>query len=118
MSQNFKAGDYLIFQIESGFGLLKLLHVTETSGTSVWHLKAFNELFLDVDTADAALDSPEKLTVNIDHVALTDRAFLATQVAIMRGAAVKPAESQSVEEWVLSGREPVDSPIRLLLGLR
>jgi len=44
-------GDDLIFQLESGFGLLRVLAVEE----GVWHLLAYDEFFPDVESAEAAL---------------------------------------------------------------
>lgn len=118
MSQNFKSGDFLIFQIESGFGLLKLIGLTEGAEGPIWHLRAFNELFLDVDSAEQALSEPKTLTVSLPHVALTNRAYLATQVAIMKSSDLTEDEILTVEEWRASGDSPTDSPVRLLLGLR
>lgn len=118
MSQNFKSGDFLIFQIESGFGLLKLIGLTDHADGPIWHLRAFNELFLDVDSADQTLSEHTALTVSLSHVALTNRAFLATQVAIMKSSELSEDELQVVESWRASGESPTDSPIRLLLGLR
>ncbi len=57
MSQNFQAGDFLIFQIESAYGLLRILAIQETAGESIWHLAAYNEMVLDIDTADTALEN-------------------------------------------------------------
>ncbi len=42
MSQNFQAGDFLIFQIESAYGLLRILAIEENAGESIWHLAAYN----------------------------------------------------------------------------
>ena len=49
MSQNFQAGDYLIFQIESGYGLLRILAIYERDDERIWHLAAYNELFFDIE---------------------------------------------------------------------
>ena len=119
MSQNFQAGDYLIFQIESGYGLLRILAIDERDGEKVWHLAAYNELFFDIETADAALANPYTLTVNIPHVALTTRAFEATQTARMTNAALTEVELKPLEDWRRSdSKEVSDRSIRLLLGLR
>ena len=118
MSQNFTPGDYLIFQIESGYGLLKIIGLTGPSDDPVWHLKAFQELFLDIDTADLALLDPSTLTVSMHHAALTNRAFLATQVSIMTKGSVETEETSLVTDWEVKGAIPTDSPIRMLLGLR
>ncbi len=118
MSQNFQAGDYLIFQIESGFGLLRLLGIEKQDGETVWYLSAFNEMFLDVESADAALLNPASLTVSIPHVALTNRAFEATQVARMMNVALTDAEIKAFEDWKATNDSVSDLSIRLLLGFR
>ncbi len=84
MSQDFQAGDFLIFQIESAYGLLRILAVEETQNGTVWHLSAYNEMFLDIETADAALENSSSLTISRLHLAVTNRAFESTQVARMK----------------------------------
>jgi hypothetical protein len=119
MSQNFQAGDYLIFQVESGYGLLRILAIDASGGERVWHLAAFNELFFDIETADAALQNPQSLTVSIPHVALTNRAFEATQTARMTNVPLTDAELKPLEDWrQKNGAEVSDRSIRLMLGLR
>jgi hypothetical protein len=99
MSQNFQAGDFLIFQVESGYGLLRILAIDAAGGERVWHLAAYNELFFDIETADAALAEPQNLTVSIPHVALTTRAFEATQTARMTNVPLTDAELKPLAEW-------------------
>jgi hypothetical protein len=119
MSQNFQAGDFLIFQIESGYGLLRILAIDETAGEKVWHLAAYNELFFDIETADAALANPENLTISIAHVALTNRAFEATQTARMTNKPLNDAELKPLNDWRQNDSAEVsDRSIRLMLGLR
>lgn len=119
MSQNFQAGDFLIFQIESGYGLLRLLNIEETMNDTIWHLKAYNEMFLDIEMADEALKNSQKLTTNIPHVALTNRAFESTQVARMGNETLEEKDLQPFETWKDSdNREIFDRSIRLMLGLR
>lgn len=119
MSQNFQAGDYLIFQIESAYVLLRLLAIEETAAGKVWHLAAYNEMFLDIETADAALENSNNLTVNYPHLALTSRAFESTQVARMKNELLTKDELTAFEEWKTSAnREVSDLSVRLLLGLR
>ena len=60
MSQNFQAGDFLIYQIESGYGLLRILAIEESRDDKIWHLSAYNEMFLDIEMADAALENIRK----------------------------------------------------------
>ncbi len=119
MSQNFQAGDFLIFQIESAYGLLRVLAVEEIESDTVWHLAAYNEMFLDIDSADAALENSKNLTINYPHLALTNRAFESTQVARMKNESLNKNELTTFEEWKTSAnREVSDLSVRLLLGLR
>ncbi len=119
VSQNFQAGDFLIFQIESAYGLLRVLAVEEIDSETVWHLAAYNEMFLDIDMADAALENPENLSVSNPHLALTNRAFESTQVARMKNEPLIDDESKIVEDWKNNpAREVSDRSVRLMLGLR
>ena len=119
MSQNFQPGDFLIFQIESGYGLLRILAIDETATGKVWHLAAYNEMFLDVEMADAALENYHSLTMSYTHLALTNRAFEATQVARMKNEPLTEDELKSLREWETDSPEAVsDLSVRLLLGLR
>ena len=118
--QDFQAGDDLIFQIESGYGLMRILAIDEDErGNRFWHLSAFNEMFLDVEFADQALANPASLTVSNPHFVITQRAFEATQVARMGNRPISEAENQLVENWRQnSNREISDRSARLMLGLR
>lgn len=119
MSQDFQAGDFLIFQIESGYGLLRLLAIDEANGDRIWHLAAYNELFMDIDTADLALQNPASLSVSSPHIALTTRAFESTQVARMKNEPLKAEELKLYNEWKQNpDKEVADRSIRLMLGLR
>lgn len=119
MAQKFQAGDFLIFQVESGYGLLRLLAITENDGEKIWHLSAYNELFLDAEFVDMALENPQVLTVSISHVALTERAFLSTQTARMSNVALNVDELKGFDEWMKDETAEIsDRSIRLLLGLR
>ncbi len=119
MSQNFQAGDFLIFQIESAYGLLRLLAIEETGDDTIWHLAAFNEMFLDIEMADAALENHQSLTVSNSHLALTNRAFESTQVARMKNEPLTLEELKFFENWKSNPtREASDRSVRLMLGLR
>ncbi len=118
MSQDFRAGDFLIFQVESGFGLLRILAIDESDGDRVWHLRGYAELFPDIESADAALAAPESLTVSLSHAALTTRAFEATQTSRMMFAELDPGEVEAIAEWRKNGDAVTDRSIRLMLGLR
>jgi hypothetical protein len=116
---SFVPGDFLIFQLESGYALLRVLGVEERDGDSVWHLAAYSDLFLDPEMADAALATPDSLTLEKPHVALTNRAFESTQVARMGNAPLTHEETQRVKKWRDEGADNVsDRSIRLLLGWR
>lgn len=108
-----------MFQIESGYGLLRLLHIEGEAEERVWHLSAFNEMFLDIDMADAALADTSSLTERLSHVALTTRAFEATQVARMKNEPLAP-DTESLVRKAIDGKtyEVSDRSIRLMLGLR
>lgn len=119
MSQDFQAGDFLLFQIESGYGLIRILHIEGDGNETVWHVSAFEDMFLDIESADSALASTDSLTTRIPHVALTNRAFHATQVARMKNEPLDEPLVRDLEQR-LSERsfEISDRSIRLMLGLR
>lgn len=118
MSQDFQPGDFLVFQIESGYGLLRVLAIGESPEGTVWHLAAYKELFLDVEMADTALDGAA-VTVSDPHLALTNRAFESTQVARMRNVPLTDGELDAFDNWKKDeAREVSDRSVRLLLGLR
>jgi hypothetical protein len=119
MSQDLKAGDFLVFQLEAGFGLLRLLAVDEADGAKTFHLAAYDDFFPDVDTAEAAALSPQSLSVSSAHLALTERAFESTQVARIGNSSVTDDESQRLSQWRASGDHEIsDRSVRLMLGLR
>lgn len=119
MSQNFQAGDFLIFQIESGYGLLRILAIDETEAGTVWHLAAYNEMFLDVDSADASIDNFNQLTISHPHLAVTNRAFESTQTARMSNKPLTDEELSALREWKDNPHRKIsDLSVRLLLGLR
>lgn len=119
MAREFQAGDVLIFQLESGYGLLKVLAVEDVEGETVWHLSAYEDLFLDPEMADMALASVDNLRVGAKHLALTNRAFESTQTARMTNIPVTNEELAAVQAWRDNpGSEVSDRSVRLLLGLR
>ncbi|MEO6589477.1 MAG: hypothetical protein ABIP06_09250 [Pyrinomonadaceae bacterium] len=119
MSQNFQAGDYLIFQIESGYGLLRILDIEKMPDETLWHLASYKEMFLDIETADAALEKAENLTIELPHMVLTNRAFEATQVARMKNESLNESELKPLEDWKQNSEKQVsDRSVRLMLGLR
>lgn len=120
MPQNFEPGDYLVFQLESGFALLRVLEIEDADGDgdTIWHLAAFRDLFLDVDSAERAIQE-EALTIEIPHVAITNRAFESTQVARLANRQLDPNELAAVKDRRSDPRRQIhDRSIKLLLGLR
>jgi hypothetical protein len=119
MAREFQAGDNLIFQLESGFGLLRVLGAEETAGGVVWHLSAYEDLFLDAETAEAALQNPAALRVSIPHVAMTNRAFERTPTARLNNHPLSAEEMKRIEDWKANPQaETVDRSALQMLGLR
>jgi len=118
MLQVFVPGDYLIFQLESGYGLMRILDIVGPDDDPIWHVAAYSELFLDTDIADSAIDEGS-LTISRSHIALTNRAFESTQVSKMQNRPLSREETAAYEQW-RSGpdHEVSDRSVRLMLGLR
>jgi hypothetical protein len=119
MSQNFQPGDFLVFQLEAGFALIRLLAIDDTGDDKTWHLAAYDDLFPDVDSAELASADPARLKISNPHIALNTRAFESTQVARIANAELTPEETSALDAWRHDGERPVsDRSIRLMLGLR
>lgn len=119
MVKEFEAGDFLVFQIEAGYGLLRILDVAERGDEAVWHVAAYEDLFLDVEFAEGAITSGVTLKTKLDHVALSVRAFESTQVSKIANRALTDEELIGYVQWKNDGQHHVsDRSIRLLLGLR
>lgn len=119
MAQSFKPGDDLVFQLESGYGLLRVLAVDELApGENVWHLLAYEELFPEVEAAEAALADAKSLHVSVPHMALTERAFERTPAARLGNRPVTEDELTGYREWQRSGGAVSDRSALLMLGLR
>src|SRR2546423_10755296 len=118
MNQRFAPGDYLVFQLESGFGLLRIIAIDHGEHKVVWHLMAYEELFPDPEAAEAALTHPESLQVRRAHMALTDRAFERTPAARLGNRPVNDADLAAYQEWIKSDGTVSDRSALLMLGLR
>ena len=114
----FVAGDDLIFQLESGFGLLRVLAVEGEGAETVWHLLAYDEFFPDVESAEAALGRQIALPVRKAHMALTNRAFERTPAARLGNRPVMDNELGAYREWLNSNRDVSDRSALLMLGIR
>ncbi len=119
MAQQFAPGDDLIFQLESGFGLLRVIAVDAREGGAVWHLLAYEEFFVDVETAEAALAEPAtRLHIRVPHMALTTRAFERTPAARLGNRPVTEDELAAYRAWMRQDGEVSDRSALLMLGFR
>src|SRR5262249_21845465 len=118
MNQPFAPGDYLIFQLESGFGLLRVIAFDEREGQTVWHLMAYEELFPSIEAAEEALASPSSLHVRQPHMALTERAFERTPAARLGNREIDDQERAPYDRWLQGGQEVSDRSALLMLGVR
>jgi hypothetical protein len=118
MSLPFAPGDDLIFQLESGYGLLRVLAVEPRDAETVWHLLAYEELFPDVETAEHALTTADGLHIRAAHLPLTEHAFAKTQTARLGNRPVTDDELTAYRDWAARGGPVFDRSALLLLGLR
>jgi hypothetical protein len=118
MDQTLNPGDDLIFQLESGFGLLRVLASEQNGADRIWHLMAYEELFPDVEAAELALAQSENLHVRRAHMALTERAFERTPAARLGNRPVTTEELNAYQRWRDDAGEISDRSALLMLGLR
>ncbi len=119
MSQNFQPGDFLVFQLEAGFAMLRLLAVEHEEGGKTWHVAAYDDFFPDVETAEAGAADARVLSLSKAHIALTSRAFESTQVARILNVPLTEREVEPLNSWRSDpNRKVFDRSVRLLLGLR
>jgi hypothetical protein len=119
MTQSFMPGDDLIFQLESGYGLLRVLAREHEAANTIWHLLAYEDLFPDVESAEKALLQPESLSIRNPHMALTNRAFERTPAAKLGNRSVTQDELETYQKWLNSKDRVVhDRSALLMLGIR
>jgi hypothetical protein len=119
VAQTFVPGDDLIFQLESGYGLLRVLGIEQSERGTIWHLMAYEELFPDVESAERALLAHDSLHPRVTHMALTDRAFERTPAALLGNRPVTEDELKGYRAWQASAeREVSDRSALLMLGMR
>ena len=118
MAQSFVPGDDLLFQLESGFGLLRILAVEGAGRETFWHLMAYEEFFPSVEAAEAAL-AEGGLSIRKPHFALTDRAFERTPAAKLGNRPLTDDELKPYREWLEAEERVVsDRSALLMLGIR
>src|SRR6476469_5340100 len=115
MDLPFAPGDDLIFQLESGFGLLRVIAIGRGEDKPTWHLMAYEELFPEVESAEQALKHASALHVRMPHMALTDRAFERTPAARLGNRPVTDEELVAYNEWLNSERNVSDRSALLML---
>ncbi len=119
MTQSFIPGDYLTFQLESGYGLIRLLAVEGDGAERHWHLSVYEELFPDVELAEIALSNPAALHAGKSHFALTDRAFERTPAARLGNSPLTENDLAAYYEWQQRPNRRIhDRSLLLLLGMR
>ncbi len=119
MPQDFSSGDFLVFQLEAAFALLRVLDRDDGESSTTWHVAAYSEFFADVGAAEAATAAPERLAMSSTHLALTERAFASTQVAKLANVPLSDDEKRPLDAWRADpDRTTHERSIRLLLGLR
>ena len=118
MQPQFNPGDDLIFQLESGFGLLRVIAIDDHDAERVWHLMAYEELFPDIEAAEQALQNPSSLHVRVAHMALTDRAFERTPAARLGNRPVTDEEEAAYRRLIESDGLVSDRSALLMLGIR
>src|SRR4051812_22614208 len=118
MSLVYEPGDDLVFQVESGFGLMRVLAREGDGLETVWHILVYGDFYPDVESADAALASGHELETREPHLALTEHAFEKTPAARLGNRPVVPNELGALERWREAGGEVQDRSVLLLLGMR
>lgn len=118
MESQFTPGDDLVFQLESGYGLLRVLAVDGEKSAAVWHLLAYEDFYPSVEAAEQALAGSVPLLVRRAHMALTNRAFERTPAAKLGNRPVTEDELKPYRNWLDSDREVSDRSALLMLGIR
>jgi hypothetical protein len=119
MTHQFAEGDFLIFQLESGLGLLRILAIEGDDHDTVWHIMAYEEFFPSAEAAEAALVEPGSLRIWKPHMALTNRAFERTPAARIGNRPLTEDELAAYHEWKNAADARVSDRSALLqLGIR
>jgi len=118
MTLSYAPGDDLVFQMESGLGLLRVLGSEGQGPDAVWHVLVYHEFYADVESAEAALASGRPLAVREPHLALTEHAFEKTPAARLTNRPVNEEELEALERWRREGGPVHDRSLLLMLGMR
>jgi hypothetical protein len=118
MSLGFVAGDDLVFQVESGFGLVRVLASEGEGEAAVWHVLVYEDFYPDVETAEAALGGGGTLAVRNAHIAFTGHAFAKTPAARLGNRPVEGEELKALDQWRASGGAVHDRSLMQMIGMR
>jgi hypothetical protein len=118
MALSYVPGDDLVFQMESGFGLLRVLGSEGEGHETVWHLLVYHEFYPDVESAEAALKSGHALDVREPHLALTEHAFEKTPAARLTNRPITDEELEPLQRWRHASGPVHDRSLLLMLGMR
>ena len=118
MTLRFAPGDDLVFQVESGFGVIRVLAVEGEGRDVVWHVLVYEDFYPEVEAAEAALAGGGHLPVRAPHLPLTDHAFEKTPAARLGNRPVEEAELAAYRRWREAGGEVSDRSVLLMLGMR
>lgn len=118
MALSYAPGDDLVFQMESGFGLLRVLGTEGEGREAFWHVLVYHEFYADVESAEAALASGRPLAVREPHLALTAHAFEKTPAARLTNRPVADEELEALRRWRQEGGAVHDRSLLLMLGMR
>jgi hypothetical protein len=118
MSLGFAAGDDLVFQVESGFGLVRVLATEGAGEAAVWHILVYENFYPDVETAEAALDGGAALAVRSPHIAFTEHAFAKTPAARLGNRPITAEELKALEDWREARGAVHDRSLLQMIGMR
>lgn len=118
MALSYAPGDDLVFQMESGFGLLRVLASEGEGHGAVWHVLVYHEFYPDVEAAEAALAAERPLAVREPHLALTAHAFEKTPAARLTNRPITDEELAPLRRWHEAGGLVHDRSLLLMLGMR
>lgn len=118
MNTQFKSGDNLVFQLESGFGVLRVLAVEEVDDDTIWHLSVYEDLYPDVEAAEAALAINKEMPLRTAHLAVTNYAFEKTAAAKLGNEPVRDDELGEYLLWKESGATASNRSVVMMLGFR
>jgi hypothetical protein len=118
MALTYAPGDDLVFQLESGFGLIRVLATEGEGRDAVWHVLVYQDFYPDVESAETALAGTSALDVREPHLALTEHAFEKTPAARLGNRPLDEDELDALRRWREAGGAVHDRSILLMLGMR